>query len=58
MEINQTYLHPQMAVVLNKILDITVTILLMMGAFPLLKKLLIMLLMQLYEVFIRHQYLF
>lgn len=58
MEHRIAYPRSHHALVLDKVIEIAITILLMMGAFPVFKELLVYVLMRLYEIFIQHQYLF
>lgn len=58
MEHNLTHPGARLAHAYHNLMEIGITILLMMGAFPIFKEVLIYLLMKLYEIFIQYQYQF
>jgi hypothetical protein len=58
MEHRLTHPAPLLSHAYQHLLEAVITILLMMGAFPIFKDVLVYILMKLHEIFIQHQYLF
>ena len=58
MERHLTHPVPLLSHAYWHLLEVVITFLLMMGALPILKEVLVYILMKLHEVFVQHQYLF